>query len=417
MSSRRITLATAACLCLLGDATAASIAGTPTFSCKGQEATIVGTTGRDEIRGTPGRDVIVVRAGRDSVDGLGGDDFICLGRGGENHWIPEEAQGGAGNDLIVGGEGRDQIEGGEGNDRLIGDLPSERLDTYFNRDSLGGGRGRDVLIGGQQGDGLNGGPGADNLSGGRQRDQFFPGLGDDEMHGGDETDEVYFYTKAGRKRLLVDLVRGIARGEGADTLESVEWVITKPSSRIVGDRSNNMIFTGYRDDTVEAGGGRDRLIDIGGHNFLDGGPGNDRFDPGANMDPSTLRGGSGEDLLDLKFTECAIFPDLTVRLDKNFYRCDGRTHSITLVENVRATRRDEVLVGDEAANEIRGAAGNDQIRGGPGDDTLLGVRGDDSVKGSAGDDFLDGGHQADDLDGGTGADECVNGETTNGCEN
>jgi Ca2+-binding RTX toxin-like protein len=49
-------------------------AGTPT--CHGESATIVGTSGADNLHGTSGHDVIVGRGGNDVIDGRGGNDTI-----------------------------------------------------------------------------------------------------------------------------------------------------------------------------------------------------------------------------------------------------------------------------------------------------------------------------------------------------
>jgi hypothetical protein len=45
--------------------------------CDGHRATIVGTPGKDYMRGTSGPDVIVGLGGYDEIDGRGGDDIIC----------------------------------------------------------------------------------------------------------------------------------------------------------------------------------------------------------------------------------------------------------------------------------------------------------------------------------------------------
>ncbi len=73
--------------------------------CRGEYATILGTSAADVLRGGKGRDVIVGGAGDDLIDGGGGKDIICAG---------------AGNDTVNGGSGRDLIVGGGGADKLIG---------------------------------------------------------------------------------------------------------------------------------------------------------------------------------------------------------------------------------------------------------------------------------------------------------
>jgi hypothetical protein len=91
--------------------------------CGGKTATIVGSLGKDVIRGTGGRDVIVGLGGKDKIKGRGGKDIIC---------------GGSGNDTLVGGAKRDRLFGGPGRDVLRGGS---------GRDACFGGPGRDRSFG------------------------------------------------------------------------------------------------------------------------------------------------------------------------------------------------------------------------------------------------------------------------------
>jgi hypothetical protein len=85
------------------------------ITCRGQQATVVGTNGADQITGTRGADVIVGLRGNDTLSGRGANDVIC------------------------GDNGRDTLKGGEGNDTLYGDA---------GKDTLRGGPGADTLMGG-----------------------------------------------------------------------------------------------------------------------------------------------------------------------------------------------------------------------------------------------------------------------------
>jgi Ca2+-binding RTX toxin-like protein len=106
-------------------------------SCRGRQATIVGSDGADQIAGTRGADVIM---------GVGGDDWLS---------------GGAGNDLICGGQGDDTLKGGPGKDSLKGGADKDSLTGGVGKDSLKGGPGKDVLKGGPGKDILKGGGGKD----------------------------------------------------------------------------------------------------------------------------------------------------------------------------------------------------------------------------------------------------------------
>ena len=100
----------------------------PVVMCKGQPATITGTSGSDVLTGTTGRDVVAALGGNDRVSTLGGNDLVCAGGG------KDRVNGGGGKDRLLGQGANDRLRGAGGNDRLVG----------------GGGRDR-----------CNGGPGTD----------------------------------------------------------------------------------------------------------------------------------------------------------------------------------------------------------------------------------------------------------------
>jgi uncharacterized delta-60 repeat protein len=96
----------------LGDAQTAAPA--PRVTCQGKPATIVGTQGKDRIKGTRKVDVIVALGGNDVVKGLGGNDVVCAGDG------KDRVSGGPGKDRLYGEKGKDRLVGGTGKDRLVG---------------------------------------------------------------------------------------------------------------------------------------------------------------------------------------------------------------------------------------------------------------------------------------------------------
>jgi len=69
--------------------------------CFAQPATIVGSPGKDKLRGTRFGDVIVGLKGKDTIKGRGGKDLIC---------------GGPGPDNLVGGGKKDRCNGQGGED-------------------------------------------------------------------------------------------------------------------------------------------------------------------------------------------------------------------------------------------------------------------------------------------------------------
>jgi len=92
----------------------------PATRCGKRVATLVGTPGRDRIRGSIGPDVIATGAGADRIKGGAGNDRICSGAG------PDSIKGGRGKDTLVGGKGADRIRGGPGHDSCPGSGRKDR---------------------------------------------------------------------------------------------------------------------------------------------------------------------------------------------------------------------------------------------------------------------------------------------------
>ena len=113
------------------------------------DCNILGTAGRDVLRGTPWQDIIVGRGGddrlyalssygRDTVYGGPGDDLL-VGTRGADDWM----QGGPGDDELQGDSERDRLYGGAGRDRIFG---GEGGDRIYTRDGE-----RDVVVCGDGG--------------------------------------------------------------------------------------------------------------------------------------------------------------------------------------------------------------------------------------------------------------------------
>jgi Ca2+-binding RTX toxin-like protein len=313
------------------------------------------------IVGSARAEVLTGTAGADVIVGLGGADVI---------------KGLGGRDRICGGDGKDQLLGGEGNDRIEG---GEGINHYV------------------------GGPGNDLLSG---RD------------GLDEAD----YSSAPHS-VNVDLVRGVATGDGSDTLIRIENVQGSPFDDVItaepphvavraGENARepgpglpdpfalmNFLFGGGGNDQLSGGPGWDVLMGQDGDDVLLGGAGPDEFWPDSGDD--RIDGGAGVDTLQAVYSEA-----VTVDLEGGTAVGDG-TDTVIGIENVEGSHFDDTLIGDAGANSLHGGSGNDTISGGDGDDYLDGEEGDDG---------LDGGNGTDTIYGGPGTDTCTNGEDVTDCE-
>jgi uncharacterized delta-60 repeat protein len=87
--------------------------------CAGKKATIIGTNGKNKLKGTKKRDVIDALGGKDQVKGLKGNDLICGGKGKDKLLGgpgKDKLLGEAGKDILLGGPGKDKVKGGAGKD-------------------------------------------------------------------------------------------------------------------------------------------------------------------------------------------------------------------------------------------------------------------------------------------------------------
>lgn len=207
-----------------------------TYTAPGWPGTvIVGTNGKDNLKGSKQADLILGLAGDDLITGRGGDDVLC---------------GGPGNDRIIGANANDQIDGGADQDRI-------NSGTGFY-DIVVGGPGDDVL---SDPDGvlrMEGGPGADKLSlvihpkWLDQTDQrFFTGLA-----AGYDNDRVNLLI-SGRTPLTLEIT-GDERDEPASPLEgSVDRLKAKgpidPRSTIIKfEMQPGITSAATADDAAEA---------------------------------------------------------------------------------------------------------------------------------------------------------------------
>jgi Ca2+-binding RTX toxin-like protein len=215
----------------------------------------------------------------------------------------------------------------------------------------------------------------------------------------------------------------------ADGLENL--TLTKAGSVTTVATGNSLanVLTGSEgSDRLEGLGGNDILRGGSERDFLRGGEGNDQLFGGEGNDDlsgdagnDVLTGGKGDDVYAvLDATDKAV-----EIAGEGYDSVVSYVESYTLATNVEhlilgggiakgsGNAGDNVLDGNNAANQLDGAAGNDSIyaldgddtlSGGSGDDWLFGENGKDTIVGGAGGDFIDGGLGADTLTGGAGSD-------------
>ncbi|WP_421877886.1 cadherin domain-containing protein [Pacificispira sp.] len=228
----------------------------------------------------------------------------------------------------------------------------------------------EAMFGGSNSDTLTGGAGDDYLAGGSGDDYLMGGAGDDTIYGGDGIDTVSF----------------------ADATAGVQ-------ASLAGNSGGGDAF--YQVEILEGSAFNDTLAGSNGDDVLIGGAGDDELSGGAGAD--TLVGGEGLDLADYSSDSAGI----TVSLLDGTKTGAAAGDVYSGIEGVIGGSGADLLIGDDAANQLFGESGNDTILGGDGADTLFGMDGDDTIVGGRGADSLYGGDGADLIFAGDG--DSVNG--------
>jgi serralysin len=142
--------------------------------------------------------------------------------------------------------------------------------------------------------------------------------------------------------------------------------------------------------------------------------------PGGNKVFLTIWDGGGTDTYDMSTYEARVSIDLrpgkwsitsnAQRADLNFDEADKPTqlaqgnvynsllyrgNEASLIENAVGGKANDVIRGNEVANQLRGGLGGDSLSGDGGNDTLFGEDGADTLVGGAGNDSLVGGRGSD----------------------
>ena len=174
---------------------------------------------------------------------------------------------------------------------------------------------------------------------------------------------VYVHASMGAGADTASMGRGggVDGGPGPDRLVVRAGNFVDPQGQVVGSAAGAYGDDG--DDILIAASGHTALVGGAGDDVLHGGPGDDDLDPGMGSD--TVDGGAGTDWLDYA-------PATAVRVDLRSGRAStfhGRA-TVTRVENVSTGQGDDVLIGDDAANQLIAGSGRNTIRAGGGADVI-----------------------------------------------
>ncbi|HEX5901072.1 MAG TPA: calcium-binding protein [Solirubrobacteraceae bacterium] len=169
---------------------------------------------------------------------------------------------------------------------------------------------------------------------------------------------------------ITDVSTNINGGAGKDTING-------------SDGGADAIDGAGDEDTANGRGGDDSLLDgiaDGAPTHLFGGTGDDALRGGPG--PDQIDGGEGFDTFTYADRGTDAASGVSVVLAGGAATgagAPGENDSLTGIENLQGTAKNDTLVGDDGANTIQGLGGDDAITGGKGADYLLGGAGNDSI--------------------------------------
>jgi len=307
-------------------------------TCHGLTATIVGTSGADDLTGTAERDVVSLGDGDDRFSGLGGNDVVCAGTG------DDEVYGGAGADRLYGDAGLDDLLPGAGDDHVLGGPGYDRV----RYDDAAHGVRIEVATGTATWSGKDTFDGIEDYLGSPHADLLLGTGGNDALNGGvGGDDRIYAYG-------------------GADQLDAQDGTVW------AGPGDDNVMIGGFA--VTHLGPGMDHGSSSTGSPTLYGDDGEDTFDAFENSTPY-IHGGAGDDAVLLTFRTDGAVIDLAAHTG------DVRVWSVL---QVYGSEFADVIKGDGGHNEIFGRQGPDQLYGRGGPDAIDGEEGRDRADGGAG---------------------------------
>ncbi|MEN0000644.1 MAG: hypothetical protein AAF940_07155, partial [Pseudomonadota bacterium] len=400
---------------------------------------IIGDDYNNKLEGNDGNDTIVGNGGKDNINGGDGNDLIF----GDNADLddatsttltanhshnPRGLKTSDGTDTNVSAAGSTNVQGGRLAEGPLGDPDTLTLSTGSNDSHLNvhGGEGIGVFTEGEKGntgnkvldageslvldvgttDAYNSATSVELKLDGFKEGEFAK---IDLFRDGKQIGSELVEGQGDGKNVMVSPVEA-PPGEAFDQVkissyEGSTFYFKSATVNAVESAAgaNDKITTGGGEDTVYAGGGNDRINGDVEDAILNGGSGNDTIKvsgtvdaaaPGAELDvPVSVEGGFGNDTAD--FSGLKILNNdgegIKVDLSDASPSADVNPTVATLsgIENVKGTRYDDEITGDDGNNKLSGGKGDDILNGGGGNDTLKGGKGNNELNGGDGIDTAD----------------------------
>jgi Ca2+-binding RTX toxin-like protein len=198
---------------------------------------------------------------------------------------------------------------------------------------------------------------------------------------------------------------------GSEDLEAEGWHGTQT---IIGNAGNNLLINevNSQDATLRGMGGDDIMTSGAGNDTLDGGSGSDLM-TGSTGSDYYIVDNAGDIVveddaneLDYDIIESSVSFELNDTITAGI---EGMVLTGTSQLSATGNSLNNLIIANDAGNNLSGAGGDDQLVGGLGADVLTGGDGSDILEGGAGADQLFGGEGDDQLAGGEGNDQLQGG--------
>ena len=180
-----------------------------------------------------------------------------------------------------------------------------------------------------------------------------------------EPNDIPYYTATIANHLVSGYELENIKFEFHDDIRTMDVATTFNGVGLTGDTAFAGTSTG---DTITAGSGDDILLGNGGADTLNGGSGDDWLVGGQGSD--IIIGGSDTDGDTVSFfsSPSGVVVDLSSGTAQDGW---GTTDTISGVENVEGSDRDDTITGNSASNVIEGGVGADVLTGGGGNDRFV----------------------------------------------
>jgi Ca2+-binding RTX toxin-like protein len=315
----------------------------------------------EDIFGGRGPDILVGGDFDNMIDGLAGNDFE-FGLGGNDTFHSLDAPDGA--DVMFGGIGTDTVTYIDRTDPVAVRLDGLAFDGFPGE---GDNVNDDIenIIGTNRGDVLTGASATNDIHGLGGNDLIDGGLGADTLDAGPGIDTATYLSRTAAVAISLD---DVANDGAAGELDNV----ASDFENITGGSGSDTLVGNDGSNGLVGEAGDDVLMGLGTNDLIDGGFGTD-----------TMLGGSGTDTV----TYAGRIGAVTVRLD--LVANDGQAGELDLArgfENVDGGLANDLIVGNDVRNVLRGARGDDRLLGKRGNDLLVGEDGSDVGNGGTGTD-------------------------------